>query len=161
MIQYENIFDLFFNSFKKLIYPEEWISLDLNFSKSELFTMLLIDKHGEIIMSKIADYINVSMSTANGIVERLVKNGYLKRDRSDLDRRIVVVCMTDKGKTVVAELKNMVFEYIKLVYEELDDEERKLIFKVFDKITNIFSERGKKTQADMPENQLKKINIEW
>lgn len=160
MLQYEDIFDLFFTNLKKIIYPEEWISLDLNFSKSELFTMLLVDKHGEIIMSKIADYINVSMSTANGIVERLVKNGYLKRDRSDSDRRIVVVCMTDKGKTVVSELKNIVFEYIKLIYEELDDEERRLIFKVFDKVTNILDKKGKKLQADMPENQLKKITIE-
>ena len=160
MFEYENIMDLFFNNLKKLLYPQEWISLDLEFSKSELFAMLFVDKHGEIIMSKIAEHINVSMSTANGIVERLVKNGYLNRDRSDSDRRIVVIRLTDKGKDLVNELKNTVSEYIKLIYEALDDEERKLIFKVFNKVVNILDKKSTKTQNDIPKNQLKKIVIE-
>jgi len=160
MLEYENIMDLVFNNLKKLLYPQEWISLDLEFSKSELLAMLFVDKHGEIIMSKIAEYINVSMSTANGIVERLVKNGYLNRDRSDSDRRIVVIRLTDKGKTLVDELKNTIFEYIKLIYEALDDEERKLIFKIFNKVASILDKKSTKSQDDMPKNQLRKIFIE-
>ena len=35
--------------------------------------MLFVDRYEEIIMSRIAEYINVPMSTATGIVERLVK----------------------------------------------------------------------------------------
>lgn len=160
MLEYENIMDMVLNNFKKLLYPEEWIALDLEFSKSELFTMLLVDKHGEIIMSKIADYINVSMSTANGIVERLVKSGYLNRERSDTDRRIVVIRLTDQGKSLIGELKNTIFEYIKLIYEALDDEERNLIFKVFDKITGILDKKGTQNQNESENSQLKKIVIE-
>ncbi len=160
MFQYEDIYDLFFNKLKKLLYPEEWISLDLDFSKSELFTMLLVDRNGEIIMSKIADYVNVSMSTANGIVERLIKKGLLSRDRSDLDRRIVVIRLTEDGKNLVNELKKIVFEYIGLIFEALDDEERKLIFKIFDKITDIIDGKAKKSADDASANTLRKIDIE-
>jgi MarR family transcriptional regulator, organic hydroperoxide resistance regulator len=160
MFQYGNIFDLVFENLKKFIYPEEWILLDLDFSKSELFVLLLVEKQGEIIMSKIADSMNISMSTANGIVERLVKNGYVDRDRSDADRRIVVVCMTDKGKRVVDEFKNLISEYIKLIYQELDDDERKLIGKVFHKIIHILDKKTRELQDDMPEGQLKRIVID-
>jgi DNA-binding MarR family transcriptional regulator len=160
MFQYEDIYDLFFNKLKKLLYPEEWISLDLDFSKSELFTMLLVDRNGEIIMSKIADYVNVSMSTANGIVERLIKKGLLSRDRSDSDRRIVVIRLTEEGKNLVNELKKVVLEYIGLIFEALDDEERKLIFKIFNKITDIIDSKAKKSTGDDPANTLRKIDIE-
>jgi DNA-binding MarR family transcriptional regulator len=160
MIEYESIMDLVFDSLKKFFYPQEWISLDLDFSKSEIFTMLLVDKHGEIIMSQVADYINVSMSTANGIVERLVKSGHLNRDRSDTDRRIVLIRLTDKGKKLVEQLKNIIFEYVQLIYESLDDEERKLIFKVFNKVVDILNKKYLKPQEDPSKNQLKKITIE-
>jgi DNA-binding MarR family transcriptional regulator len=160
MLEYEKIWDLVFDNIKKLLYPQEWIKLDLEFSKSELFTMLLVDKQGEIIMSKIADYINVSMSTANGIVERLVNSGYLNRDRNESDRRIVVVRLTDKGRILVDQLKSTIFEYIKLIYEALDDEERKLVFKIISKIADILEKKDTINQNEITQNQLKKITIE-
>jgi DNA-binding MarR family transcriptional regulator len=160
MFEVENIWDLIFNNLKKLLYPREWISLDLEFSKSELFTMLLVDKQVEIIMSNIADYINVSMSTANGIVERLVKNGYLTRERSDSDRRIVVVRLTEKGKKLIDELKSKLFEYIKLIYDALNEEERTLLFKIFTKITAILERKASDNPDTGVPNQLKQITIE-
>jgi DNA-binding MarR family transcriptional regulator len=160
MFEYENLLNLLIDNTKKILYPQEWISLDLEFSKSELFAMLLVDRHGEVIMSAIADYINVSMSTANGIVERLVKSGYLNRDRSDSDRRIVVVRLTDEGKKLVDGLKSTIFEYVKRIDEALDDEERQLIFKIFNKIAAILDQKRPENQNEIPENQLKKIMID-
>lgn len=160
MTEYENIVDLMLENFKKFLYPQEWISLDLEFSKSEIFTMLLVAKHGEIIMSQIADYINVPMSTANGIVERLVKSGHLTRDRSETDRRIVIIRLTEKGKKLVHQLKSTVLEYIGFIYDSLDDEERKLIYKIFQKIVGILDQKGLKNPEDSQRNQLKKITIE-
>lgn len=162
MQQYENqkIFDMVLDNFKKLFYPEEWIALDLDFSKSELFTMLLVDRNGEIIMSRIADYVNVSMSTANGIVERLIKKGFLSRERSDSDRRIVVIRLTEEGKSLIVELKRVVLEYIGLIFDALDEEERKLIVKIFFKITDIIDRKVRKSSDDTPASTLKKIEIE-
>jgi len=160
MVEYEGILDAVLNSLKKLLYPQEWIALDLEFSKSELFTLLLVERHDEIIMSRIAEYVNVSMSTANGIVERLVKGGYLQRDRSDADRRIVVVRLTAAGQNLVDEIKSTVVEYIKLIYEELDDDERRLILKVLDRVMNIISAYQTRNREDSTGNQIKNIPID-
>ena len=160
MSEIENIWDLVLDNLKKLLYPREWISLDLEFSKSELFTMLYVAKQGEIIMSDIASNINVSMSTANGIVERLVKNGYLIRERSDSDRRIVVIRPTDKGKKLIDGLKSAIFEYLKLINDALDEEERSLLFKIFAKITAIFQRKADQNPVVEAPSQLKKITIE-
>ena len=160
MSGYENIIDLVFESFKKILYPKDWISLDLEFSKSEIFTMLLVDKHGEIIMSQLAEYINVPMSTANGIVERLVKSGHLERDRSETDRRIVIIRLTEKGRGLVQQLKSTIAEYVSQIFDTLDDEERKLIVKIFQKVIDIVNQKVSKNPEDDSRNQLKTIPIE-
>ena len=99
-MNFDDLYDLFLGNIKKIFYPQDWIDLDLSFSKSELLTILYLDRYEGIIMSQIAEYINVSMSTATGIVERLVNKGYLQRERSESDRRIVVIQLTDKGKSL-------------------------------------------------------------
>ncbi|SET17566.1 DNA-binding transcriptional regulator, MarR family [Natronincola peptidivorans] len=158
-----NLYDFFFQHLKKVFYPEEWIKLDWNFSKTEIFTMLLVERHGEIIMSQIAEHIHLPMSTASGLVERLVKNGYLKRERSESDRRIVVIKLTDKGKALVAELKDMIFHYIEKIGESLTKEEVEVLGKVFTKAIEVINDINKeKDHSDdgKESNSIKKIEIE-
>src|SRR5690554_617089 len=120
-MNFEGFYDLLLDNLKKLLYPQDWIDLDLSFSKSELLALLFVDRYEEIIMSRIAEYINVPMSTATGIVERLVKKGYLQRKRSEADRRIVVVTPTDKGKNLINEIKEVTFHYYRAVTERSEE----------------------------------------
>lgn len=160
-MEYSELFDALFDSLRKLLYPEEWISIDLYISKSELLTLLQVDRSGEIIMSQIADYINIPMSTATGLVERLVKKGYIERARNESDRRIVTIRLTDEGKKLAGEMKQTINGYIQLIYDALTDEERKLLFGIFAKIGAILTkkaeERGTVKEGGTP---LKKIEIE-
>ncbi|ABR47675.1 transcriptional regulator, TrmB [Alkaliphilus metalliredigens QYMF] len=159
----DNLYDLFFENIKKLFYPEEWLEFDINFSKSELLTMLLVDRHGEIIMSQIAEYINLPMSTTSGMVERLVKGGYVKRERSELDRRIVVIRLTDEGNALVSKLKDKIIYYIDKINESLTEEETQLLSKIFNKVIHLFKEnhREKSTlDSEKEEKKIKKILIE-
>ncbi len=148
----ENIKELFF---------KEWINLDLKFSKSEIFTMLLIDKSKEITMSEFAENINVPMSTATGIADRLVKNQYLKRERSEEDRRVVVLKLTDKGSQMVKELKEMISKYLNMVMDDLTDEEKQFLGKIAFKIIDIFkSNREPEVTHDLKKEKIKTIEIE-
>ena len=159
----DTIFDLFFDNIKKLFYPEDWLEFDANFSKSELFTMLLVDRHGEMIMSQIADHINLPMSTASGMVDRLVKTGYLKRERSELDRRIVLIKLTEQGKDLINKLKEMILYYIGKINESLTSEEIQLLSKIIGKIINVINDLGQEkslSESQEEVNKIKKIQIE-
>lgn len=161
MFDLDSIMDLFIDNIKKLFFPEEWIKLDLKFSKSEIFTMFFLDKKKEVTMTELVEYINSPMSTATGIVDRLVKNGYVKRDRSDTDRRIVVLSLTEEGSQFIKNLKNLISEYINMVLEDLTEEEKQfmlgIVFKMLNKLQNQWN-------TNKPDEQnrdaLKKINIE-
>lgn len=159
MLDYNEIYDTVFDTFKKLLYPEEWIDIDQTLSKSELFTLLQVERNGEIIMSQIADYINISMSTATGIVERLVKQGFIERNRNDSDRRIVTIKLTAEGKALAEKIKSKIFGVAKLLLDSLTEEEQELIFRIFTKVTNILSAIDL-LEVEEKGSVVKKIEIE-
>jgi MarR family transcriptional regulator, organic hydroperoxide resistance regulator len=155
------IWDLIFNSIKKFIFPEEWLQVDLALSKQEVFALLLLERRGEIIMSEIADYVNVPMSTATGIVDRLVKNNYLDRNRSDSDRRVVMIRLAEKGKLLVDQIKNLGSQYIESISNSLTDEERVFLLKIITKIIAVINEKSVSIrESNASENKLTKIEIE-
>lgn len=157
---YSEIMDLVFDNLKKIVFPEEWLNIDMTLSKHEVFTLMLVDRRGEIIMSQIADYVNVSMSTATGIVDRLVKNGFLERNRIESDRRIVMITLTEKAKNLVNDIKNIGSRYFSLVSDALTEEERTFMYKLFLKIMGIINKHHANTPEATDNLEVKRIAID-
>lgn len=161
MFDIDNVVDMLIDNIKKLFFPNEWINMDLKFSKTEIFTLLLLDKNKEVTMTELVEYINSPMSTATGIVDRLVRNGYISRGRSETDRRIVVIRLTEVGVQVIGDFKALISKYLKSVLEELTEEEVKFLtsiaFKIMAKLQSEISEGSEK---DKDKAIIKKIEIE-
>lgn len=161
MIDQNKLLDILFENMKKVLFPEEWLSLDMKFSKAEIFSMLLIEKKNGITMTELAEYIHSPMSTATGIIDRLVRNGYIIRERSEQDRRIVVLKLAEKGVQEIARLKELVSGYINKVAEKLTPEEIQFLAQIVSKIINILNEESVAQPADEPKtNTVRKIKIE-
>ena len=161
MFDLDSIVDLLIENVKKIFSFEEWIELDMKFSKSEIFTMFFLDKRKELTMTELVEYINSPMSTATGIADRLVKNGCIKRERSETDRRVVILKLTDKGSTLIERLKAMIQGYLSMAVEDLTEEEIQFMTNVLLKILNSLQ---KKLKVEIPNDQsresVKKIDIE-
>lgn len=157
----DNILDLFIDNIKKLFFPEEWIKIDLKFSKYEIFTMLFIDRKSEVTMTELVGYINCPMSTATGIVDRLVRNGYVSRSRSETDRRIVVLKLTDAGCKFIKDLRDTVSKYLKIILEDLTGEEKQFLIGIAFKIMNkLQADINIMENTDEDKRVIKKIDIE-
>lgn len=154
-MDYSEIIDLVLDNIKKVVFPEDWLSLDLTLSKQDIFALLLINRHGEIIMSRIADYVNISMSTATGIIDRLVKNDYCIRRRSETDRRVVVISLTDKAKKIISTIKEMGTGYFDRIMQVLTSEEQQFLTSIITKIFAALSEN--KGTAGTDEQQISNI----
>ena len=149
------------NSLKKLFFPEEWFNFDLKFSKTEIFSLLLIEKKKEIIMTELAEYIHSPLSTATGIINRLVKNGYIIRERSEQDRRIVVLKLSEKGIEEIKRLRELIAEYMNKVADKLTQEETQFLTQIAGKILNILREEFvAQPNNKQDENAVRKIEIE-
>lgn len=60
----------------------------------------LLDKESSTV-SATADYLGVTMAAVSSLVDRLIRNGLLNRDRSESDRRVVYISLTPRGKEVI------------------------------------------------------------
>ena len=89
------------------------------FSKGKItlpqFVVLgFLERQQEARMTDIATHLWVSTAAATGIIERLVKCGYVSRTQQPGDRRIVKIRLTAKGnelvKKVTIEKRQMIME---------------------------------------------------
>ncbi len=74
---------------------EEGIT-DIVPSHGNIFT-ILYDNEGSLSMKEIASKVGKDKSTITSHVKHLVKCGYLKKTTSEVDKRIQIISLTDKG----------------------------------------------------------------
>lgn len=66
-------------------------------SMVHLQVTMLLQSHGPLAMSRLADLLDVSVASATGIVDRMEKRGVVERHHLESDRRIVEVHLTPAG----------------------------------------------------------------
>lgn len=76
----------------------------LGISMAQLHILFTLQRSGEMTMSHLADFLNVSLSNATGLVDRLEERGYIERSRVPADRRVVLVRVTSAGGAMLAEV---------------------------------------------------------
>jgi DNA-binding MarR family transcriptional regulator len=73
-------------------------------SMAHVFLMSMIDKHGALPMTRVAELLGSGLPTATGLVTRMQERGLVRRDHDTRDRRVVLVSLTDAGAAEVREL---------------------------------------------------------
>lgn len=71
-------------------------------SQPQLSCLLVLHEYGSLPSSKIARNILVKPSTVTGIIDRLEQKGLVQRLRSDTDRRVVNIELTERGQELAA-----------------------------------------------------------
>ena len=74
-------------------------------------------------MSSIARALDVTVGTLTISMNSLVKKGYVTRTRSEKDRRVVFIALTEKGKKAYAHHQRFHQEMIEAVLDGLSEEE--------------------------------------
>jgi DNA-binding MarR family transcriptional regulator len=72
-------------------------------SMTHMHVMWLLQHHGDLSMSRLADLLDVSFSNATGIVDRMEERGLVERLRVPDDRRVVLVRIGPKGLDALEE----------------------------------------------------------
>ena len=80
---------------------------------TEQFTILqFIHQAKSTTTTQIAQSLGVGKSAITAVVNRLVNKELLERNRSETDRRIVAISLTDQGRAVVAETEAEIHRFI-------------------------------------------------
>lgn len=100
------------------LFERDYIKIH-GFTTSQCYTMIEIYKSGHIAMGALSEKMNLDISTMTRIVDKLVRDRYITRNRDELDRRIVVLSHTEKGKSAVLALKESVNSYYRKIIENI------------------------------------------
>ena len=92
-------------------------------SMAHLHVMTLLDRHGEMTMSRIAELKDVSFSNATGLIDRIEERGLVERVRVPDDRRVVQVRLTEDGVRKLREVELFKEDMLQRVLGRLDDEQ--------------------------------------
>ena len=90
-LEMEQVLFDYMDQIKYLMSADLWGSEVLNCSKNELFVLFLLYRKESVNMTQIAEYLNVPLNTATGIVSRMEKRALLSRTRSLEDKRVVTI----------------------------------------------------------------------
>lgn len=89
-------------------------------------------------MTSVARELEVTTGTLTIAVNSLVKKGYVDRSRSEEDRRVVLVSLSEKGKLAYLHHSRFHEEMIAAVLKELTEEEQKALESALTKLTKFF-----------------------
>lgn len=105
----------------KCIGSERMIKLGVSMTQVHVLSML--QRHGDVPMSRLADLIDVSLSNATGLIDRMEERGYVQRVRVPDDRRVVIVRMTDEGRRVMDDMESLREHAFRAVLDRLSMEQ--------------------------------------
>ena len=84
-----------------------------------LYVLGVLDEEGSIPMSRLAEVLDVSLSSTTGIVTRMEERGLVERTHVREDRRVVLVGLTSAGREMAASIESAGRDHLAGVLGEL------------------------------------------
>lgn len=89
-------------------------------------------------MSTVAKALHVTTGTLTISINSLVKKNYVERVRSEEDRRVVLVSLTEKGRRAFLHHKQFHEKMVDVIVEQLSEEEQHVLEKALMRINQFF-----------------------
>ncbi len=85
-------------------------------SMAQVHIMYTLQRNGEMPMSRLADVLQVSLSNATGLIDRIEERGFVERTRVPEDRRVVMIRVTDAGRRMLDEVDAISSDLLRSVF---------------------------------------------
>ena len=106
----------------------------LQFTPPQVHALLWLGQDGALTMGDLARRLGVTEKTVTGVVDRLEREGYLARERSVSDRRVVRCRLTPEGQSTFQKLDRSMTQGMRQFLGILDVSDRKALFRILDKL---------------------------
>ena len=132
---YDTLHDLLVKLFNEIMNIEEKAIITEEFKD--------ISNNEPRSMSSVAKDLSVTVGTLTIAINNLVKKAYVKRVRSEKDRRVVLISLTEKGVKAYHHHAEFHDEMIKATLNGLDEEQTKVLVKALTNLSTFFRTYGK------------------
>ena len=105
-----------------------------NLTGPQLTVVKLLEHLGSLSLTELSEKIRSQNSTVTGIIDRMEREGLVSRARSQEDRRVVHIHLTDKGAQLALDVAVEPMEIFRTAIEDLTPTETKELLKILTKI---------------------------
>ncbi|HUG30175.1 MAG TPA: MarR family transcriptional regulator [Candidatus Limnocylindria bacterium] len=96
-------------------------------SLSQMHVLWLLQHHGEMSMSRLAELLDISLSNATGLIDRMAEHGLIERSGVPDDRRVVLVRPAAGGLRALSETETSRRERMRAVLGHLPQADRPIV----------------------------------
>ena len=125
--------------------PEAWMELSLTIG--QLKSLFFIDFEGSTNFKKLATALGVTPPNVTGIIDHLVEQELVSREENPEDRRMLLLKTTDKGKALLARLRESMITRMSGILTQLSLEELSALAKGLSALARA-GERSKEKHKD-------------
>lgn len=120
-------------------------TMDNNLSKYNITTsqwaiLKLLDTKGQLTQTQIANELMSDKATAGDVILRLAEKEYIEKLSDKSDRRVYVVNLTPKAKSVIAEIEKMSDDVTKKALKGLNDNDIEVFYKSLNMVISNLSQ---------------------
>ncbi len=110
-------------------------------SLQEMQVISYLGTHPSAKMTQIAEYLLLGLSSVTAIVDRLVAKKITQRSRSDDDRRVVLVSLTEEGDMIARTNREQKRDLAEQMLAALDETDQKRLVTIMRKIVGRTEEK--------------------
>ncbi len=110
-------------------------------SVSEMHTLVAIGRKSPRPMSEVATELMISVSTLSIAISKLESRGYVRRVRSEADRRVVKIGLTAKGRRALEEHEQFYFNLITAYMQGMTESNKKDAVRTLAYIQDLLTDR--------------------
>lgn len=100
----------------------------------QLTVVKMLEQIGDLSLSELSERIRAQNSTVTGIIDRMVRENLVTRERSKEDRRVVYIRLTAKGRKLAEEIPIEPMEIFRGALETLTASEVRDLVKILGKV---------------------------
>lgn len=120
---------------EKAIITEEFKDITNN----DMHVIEAIGNAQPVMVSAVAKTLSVTQATINISMNGLEKKGYINRERSTKDKRVVYVTLTEKGKSAYDHHRDFHKKMIHAIVDNIEDDEKEILLKCLTNLTGFFN----------------------
>lgn len=91
------------------------------FTSSQCYALIEIKRAGSLNMNDLSERMNLDSSTMTRVIDKLVRDELIKREKDEADRRIVLVSLTSRGEEAAKKLNTTVVDYYKKIISSIPE----------------------------------------
>ena len=113
-----------------------------NLTMSQLRVLLLLRLNNKMKMTSIASCLKIHVSTATGLVDRMIAKKLIQREMNEDDRRVILCSLSEKGQKITDSIWKVVWENARSLSEHITSEELNIIGHSIDILQRAWAKRN-------------------